>query len=488
MVSARLSPTATRLPDGRVLVAGGSDDLFAELFDPTTEGFTAVSPKAPVRNGHTATALVDGRVLLAGGTAGGSDLVEVYDPATESFVRTGSMSVRRIGHTATLLADGRVLIAGGWFGRNSGDCHASAEVYDPRTGSIEVTGPMTTARRSSAAVLVADGRVLIAGGFIGDDALASAELFDPVTGTFAATGSMAAARGDAVAVLLPDGRVLVVGGTDGVARAFASLASAELFNPTWGTFTATGSMAAARGDHAAVGLADGRVLVVGGQQAMLIFASAELYDPAGGIFGAAGTMTSVRFAPAAALLDDGRVLIAGGMDQEADTIASAELYDPNWEASASESARAVEDARLGREATSARKHAEDVESTLADDGPFSADRFSALTWRTDIWIAPRWIPVAVALMAALGWLMPWRNPDNAGLTGALFTGGLGFLLCLWFDGDHLIREALRAQPATSIGLRLAILWGATLLIVPPFIVVAAHVIKQTRARLRRLFG
>ena len=140
---------------------------------------------------------------------------ELYDPATDTFSPTGSLATARGLHTATLLADGRVLIAGGgpasWA--IEGAYLASAELYDPKTGTFSPTGSMATPREDHTATLLADGRVLIAGGNdVGDHGVASAELYDPKTGTFSPTGSMTTARGFHTATLLADGRVLIAGG------------------------------------------------------------------------------------------------------------------------------------------------------------------------------------------------------------------------------------------------------------------------------------
>jgi hypothetical protein len=194
------------------------------------------------------------------------------------FYSTGSMSSVRTFQTATLLADGDVLIAGG--ADNSGTALASAELYDPKTGTFKATGSMTHARFGQTSTLLADGDVLIAGGWDGSAAISSAELYDPTTGTFRATGSMIAGRQTATATLLHDGSVLVAGGWDGA----EALPSAELYDPTTGTFSTTGALAQARVWHTATLLPDGRVIVVGGHDTSgTPLASAEIYDPTTGL-------------------------------------------------------------------------------------------------------------------------------------------------------------------------------------------------------------
>ena len=89
------------------------------------------------------------------------------------------MTTARWGYTATLLPDGRVLIAGGTniIGRTSSTGLASAELYDPASGTFTPTGSMIAGRIALTATLLHDGRVLIAGGFDRGSALASAELY-----------------------------------------------------------------------------------------------------------------------------------------------------------------------------------------------------------------------------------------------------------------------------------------------------------------------
>jgi hypothetical protein len=319
MARARTQPTVTLLADGRVLVAGGYGVSVlldsAEVWDPATGKFTETGNMVTARFGATATLLVDGRVLIAGGTGqispngGPRDLTEaeLYDPQTGTFTSTGSMTTRRVLTTATRLADGRVLIAGGY---ESGECQASAELYNPATGQFSNTGWMSTCRNEHSATLLPDGRVLIAGGSNADRNLQSIELYDPATGQFShAAGRLAQGAYPSV-VVLRDGRVLIAGGTIG--------AQPELFDPTTGRSSPTGSFIHARFGQAATLLPNGRVLLAGGANPISdeaglneVLASCEIYDPATGKFTSAGSLETARTDATALLLPDG-VLILGG--------------------------------------------------------------------------------------------------------------------------------------------------------------------------------
>src|SRR3974390_1950155 len=156
----------------------------------THSGFAPAGTMHVPRAGHIATLLNDGKVLIVGG---GDATAELYDPATETFSFTGPPVTGRLGATGTLLSDGRVLIAGGLALPAGSDGFLSlldtAEIFDPVTGTFSSTGTMVTARRGHTATLLADGRVLVAGGYSSHICFtASAELFDLATGMFSPTG------------------------------------------------------------------------------------------------------------------------------------------------------------------------------------------------------------------------------------------------------------------------------------------------------------
>jgi hypothetical protein len=232
MNTSRDSHTATLLPDGKVLIAGGfySGQFGAgwignpELYDPATGMFSANGNMVFPRVWHSATLLPNGKVLIAGGWGGygwvGNYLssAELYDPTTGTSTSTGYMTTFRSDHTATLLPNGKVLIAGG---TSDGYSYPNlAELYDPDTGSFSAIGSMGIPRDRHTATLLSNGKVLFAGGMSNGSILKSAELYDLATGIFSSTGSMSTPRIYYTATLLPNGKVLAVGGIDNSAELY----------------------------------------------------------------------------------------------------------------------------------------------------------------------------------------------------------------------------------------------------------------------------
>ena len=279
----RYGPSATLLRDGRVMVAGGycralgGDLETAEIYDPSTNSWTWTNRMLSFRREHDATLLHDGRVLVTGGFEGDTvtALAEIFDPGSQRWLPAPPMSSPRLGHTATVLPGGRVLVTGGEMPRGvvapilpglpAGAYFRgpAGELFDPTTMAWLPTGGMHIRRNSHTATLLADGTVLIAGGYnpIGDGQVASAEIFDEKTLLFAPISPMNVARAGHSAVLLADGSVLVAGGKRDRSGA---LGSVERYLPAGHTWVRMPDMIGTHTFALSMRLPDGRVLVAGG--------------------------------------------------------------------------------------------------------------------------------------------------------------------------------------------------------------------------------
>jgi hypothetical protein len=313
----------------------------AELYDPTTETWTSTGALHIARTEHAAALLMDGRVLVSGGRsdAGSTNGAELYDPATRTWTPTANLSDARGSHTATLLRSGHVLVAGGTDDGSFPDRLASAELYDPATATWSVTGSLTLNRGRTlhTATLLEDGTVLVVGGTtFGPLMAAGAELYQSDSGTWAATANPSTVRVGHTATLLPGGKVLVVGGVRSNALA-DQLDSVEVYDPVARRFAATGSLNTARTQQTATLLQDGKVLVAGGFQDIVTaeithsstLRSAELYDPDTEQWSATVTMNVGRGEHSAILLGNGAVIVAGGStrsDLDSVTLDGAELF------------------------------------------------------------------------------------------------------------------------------------------------------------------
>ncbi|HTA56525.1 MAG TPA: Ig-like domain-containing protein, partial [Candidatus Baltobacteraceae bacterium] len=321
------------VPTAPIVAVGGTQQLNAEgVFSdgtsldqtPNVTWLSSNTTQATITTGGLLSALQQGGLVTVTATSTSNPAIKGMASLTVAvpigFALTGSMSAPRDIPDATVLTDGRVLITGG-VNFTGVTVLSTAEIYDQATGTFSPTGSMTVARFEHTTTLLPDGRVLIVGGTqsdLGQPTLASAEIYSPANGTFTATGNMANTRRSHTATLLNNGTVLVTGGTDSSGHA---LASAELFDPKSGTFALTGSMTTPRQGHTATLLGDGTVLVAGA-------GTAEIYSPASGTFTTVSSMAVARSGHTATLLNDGTVLMAGGFDSLVNSLSSAELYNP----------------------------------------------------------------------------------------------------------------------------------------------------------------
>ena len=308
--------SATLLNNGKVLVAGGDcatiDCGYAvsgsESYDAVADVWTPKAKMKTPRFSHTATLLANGKVLVAGGYTKTSMSVqpslataELYDPATNTWSPAGTMSVARNQHVAVLLPNGKVLVAGGVRFPEALSNYQSVEIYDPASDSWSVTASTSTSHDRGTATVLQDGRVLIAGG---QDS--SAEIYDPATATWSPAANMSKVRTNHTATLLSNGKVLVTGGFSTP----ASTSSAELYDPATNSWTGAASMMNTRGLHTATLLPNGDVLVVGGSDNS--GATAEIYHPASDSWTSTPNLTNTHIDHTTTLLPDSSVLVCGG--------------------------------------------------------------------------------------------------------------------------------------------------------------------------------
>ncbi len=383
--------TATRSAVALLLIALGAPELsYADAcptitISPATLPSDNLGESTPAWNvtgsmtiprvNHTATVLNDGRVLVTGGYSNVQPIpvvdryvssAEIYDPATGTWRSTAPMSAKRAHHTATLLQDGKVLVAGG-FNLDANNEHdhylASAELFDPATGSWTPTNPLIEGCAFSAATLLSDGRVMVAGGEVfngvpphsGYFPISDIQVYDPSSGTWQFWSSLTRPQRDIGAVLMPNGNVFFAGGRwsptfadmyDPIARTRAEVATpgalfqilnllpngkvlatgggAEVYDSTTDTWTETGPMVGTHVDHQATLLPSGKVLVSGGAW-QFQRNTAELYDPESNNWRPTGPMTFARSFHRQVLLHDGSVLVCGGGDATAEVYPTADL-------------------------------------------------------------------------------------------------------------------------------------------------------------------
>lgn len=320
----------TVLADGRVLLTRlvfgvpVESRVLASLYDPAS-GEWATVPAPEARAGYAAPVLLrDGWVLVSGGATEGdyspsgggfvTASAQKYDPAAQRWEPVAALNQARAAHTATLLRDGTVLVVGGRTGVRYGEHEglASAERFDPQTGKWSATGAMAGPRVGHSATLLRDGRVLVVGGQTNDHAdnpnrdVLTAELYDPATGQWTLAAPPLRTHGaDAAATLLADGRVLVTGGNAASGGGTIYLTVAEIYDPAQNSWTTVAPLRQGAYAHSALLLPDGRVFIAGGSTG----SPSQLYDPARDLW--VFDAPSPTYSGVATTLRDGRILLVG---------------------------------------------------------------------------------------------------------------------------------------------------------------------------------
>jgi hypothetical protein len=325
-----------QFPDGRVLAISGSSGPglltpAAEIYDPGTGQWT---PAGTLNNARFAfgppSVLSDGDVLVAGGhdvNVNDYATAELYDPATSQWAFTGSLNTARRYPVQVELANGEVLVATGSSGPPTCTRYlSSAELYNPATGQWTYTGSTLVPRESATAIRLADGRVLLAGGYDGggsactDTDPVDTEIFDLSTGQWSSAGNLPHGWLGGTMVLLPDHQVLMV---DGWQHGSGNFAEAVIFNPATSQWTEAAAPSLPRSGAAAALLPDGKILVSQGGQLQ-----GELYDPAANTWTLDATAPDAHNGGRTFLLPDGKVLLAGGSNGTGPST-TAELYGPS---------------------------------------------------------------------------------------------------------------------------------------------------------------
>lgn len=327
--------------------ANGRALASCELFDPTQGHWVLTGSLAEAREAHRTVALTDGRVLALGGSGddGATASAEIYDATTGTWQAAAPMSRPRINPGAVRLDDGRVMVVGGLDAGPPPSAMSQVELYDPATDSWNDLPPLTFARGEPSVTALADGKVLVVGGVAYQEDIVPVghvERFDPAGQQWTDLGDLFdPLRYRFESTRLADGRVLLAGGA-----ASAAFAHVQLFEPAEGLMVQGAPMPEPRFEATTTLLGDGRVLLLAGGNsydpqfvdpdffADNPVATAVIYDPDADAWSSAPSLEAARAQHTATLLPDGRILVAGGVEYDFDAsggtiaLSSSELYTP----------------------------------------------------------------------------------------------------------------------------------------------------------------
>ncbi len=303
-----------------------------------TTGFviaTANNSSADRYYGAQAVTLQSGKVLVFGSGVTYSKATDLYDPDTNLFTRVGDMLQGRMKTAAIRLANGKVLAIGGAYHNGSNYVSLnSVEIFDPATETWSYTGSLNVAREEPLAVLLNDGRVLVIGGYRrapGSTYINTVEIYDPTTGTFSYAASMPQARGNPTGTLMADGNVFVGSGYNSSNGHMKSAIIYNVASNTWRTISSQMNSVHSNGGASTLLLDDGRVLIAGGWDAGVGVATIDIYNPTTDSFAAANNLPQFSFGRGgltAHVMSNGLVVFFGGSSGIGHIANAPVLYDP----------------------------------------------------------------------------------------------------------------------------------------------------------------
>ena len=323
--------SSIKLSDGRVLVYGNheaSGSKLVDIYNPSTNQFTRTGDLNVARRNAPGVLLSNGKVLVIGGRTytlsdvGALNSAELFDPVTNTWSITGYLNAARRNHFVIRLANGKVLVGGGMNTSQNG--LKTVELYDPSTESFSALADMPEARMDAHAALLPNGNVIVMGGRVSGSGtrLKTAVIYDVVNNSWTSVQSqMQDVHEDGASIVtLADGRILIAGGWTSVNNQLNAITTVEIFDPSTNTFTTAQPLPTQRADLIAHQLLDGKIVFIGGSDGTTVSNSAVVYNlTTGRMITQVNTMFHSRYQHSSALLDDGRVLIVGGIYTEGDT-------------------------------------------------------------------------------------------------------------------------------------------------------------------------
>ncbi len=351
MGAPRAQHTATTLPDGRVLVTGGTDGQgtyqSSEVFDPVANAWTPLQSMMTVNNFdsarqlHTATLMTNGRVLIAGGLGVDTSANQftalatcvVFDPASDTFTATGAMPQARGWHNAVNLSNGQVLVAAGVNDQLA--AIKSSATYDPASGQWQAAGN-SGAHTHGAMVTVGQQTIIASGCDITYtqngpqlNAMASpiTERYDAQARTFGQAANNVGDRIYYAGAASSSGKALFAGGLGISGQNLVPTDTTEVYDPSQNAFVPGPAMSVAR---YGVELAEigntGDMLMVGGIEGQANTAVGEVFQMNTNTIVGQASMAEARVDHKAVTLNDGRILVVGGADDNGDSLDTCEFF------------------------------------------------------------------------------------------------------------------------------------------------------------------